>query len=214
MASLATIMDRAARECSVTPPTGWVAATTLTHVELKDFLAETAEEVLDRLDLPNPITNDVTITGDGSASYSLPSDFKRLVRDDLAVYEPTKLRRACVFVPTNGAWTHMVQTGSAGGNRYFRTAGDESSGYTIEFYRPLESGSSAIVSYVTKNWLKTVGVAASSWALDEDTPLIPEQIIRLGVVWRFRRRKGMPYSDLLAEYALGARDGTVRHAAE
>jgi len=200
MPTVAEVMNEAARECSVTVPNSWITATTLTYMELKDFLKDTVDELLERIDWPDPITQDVTITGTGVSAYSLPAAFKRLTRDDMAVYETTGNRRACKPVTTNGVWTYLVEHNAAGGTRYYRTSGDEESGYEIEFFADLETGNVVTVSHVTKNWLKSGGSAASTWADAADTLLLPKRLIKMGVIWRFRRRKGLPYADRMAEY--------------
>jgi hypothetical protein len=200
MATVAEVMDEAARECSITPPASWITATTLSHVELKGFLRQTTEELLDRIDWPDPIAQDQTITGDGSAAYTLNADFKRLTRDPLAVYETTGTRRAGIPVHSNGVWTVLLQDGSAGGNRYYRTSGDEESGYEIEFFDAPATGIEIKVSFISKNWLKTTGTPSTTWTTVNDTLLLPRALIEMGVVWRFRRRKGLPYADRMAEY--------------
>jgi hypothetical protein len=200
MATVADIVDQAARRCSVTPPSSWVSSTTATGLEFKDIIQEVKDEILERLDLPSPITTDTTITGTGVASYSLPSDFLRLTRDQLSVYETSSTRRSCIPVSTNGAWTHLQEIGSSGGERYYRLAGDEAAGFTIEFYDALETGSTVKVSYVTRNWLRTSGTASDTWTATEDYLLLPPLLFRLGIVWRFKSRKGLPYADIMAEY--------------
>lgn len=200
MATVASVMDEAARECSIAPPSSWVSATTLSHVEMRQFLNETADELLERIDWPDPIAQDTVITGDGSEAYTLPSDFKRLTRDPLTVYETTTTRRAGIPVASNGAWTHLKDVGSAGGNRYFRTSGDEEAGFAISFWDNPTSGNSITVSYISKNWLKISGTAGSEWTDNAATLLLDKRLVRMGVIWRFRRKKGMPYADRMNEY--------------
>jgi len=200
MATVKDTMDKAARGCSVTPPTSWITATGLSHMEMKDFLAETVEELLERIDWPDPITKDTVIAGTGAETYALPSDFKRLTRDELAVYETTTTRRPGIAVPTNGAWTHLKQIGSAGGDRFYRTSGDEEDGFEISFYQFPATGASITVSYVSRNWLKQASVEGNEWTDATATLLLPARLVEMGVVWRFRRRKGMPFADRLNEY--------------
>lgn len=202
MATVREAMEVAARQCSVTVPSDWITTTDITILELKDFLVETVDELLDRIDWPSPLGADTTITGTGASSYSLPSAFKRLTRDSWAVYETTTTRRRCVPIVTNGEWTHLNELGSAGAFRYYRVLGDEESGYTIEFYQTLDTGQEAICSYVGKNWLKTGGTAAATWTLAADTLMLPRRLIELGVIWRFRRRKGLVFTDIYNDYEI------------
>lgn len=199
MATVADLMNRAARDCKITPPGAWVPAVTLSHVELKDYLFDTVEELLQRLDWPDPITKDFVLTGSGAETYDLPLDFLRLTRDPLAVYETTTTRRAGIPVSSNGAWSHLKQIGSAGGNRYFRTSGSDGA-FKIGFFHPLEPNHSVTISYVSKNWNVDNGAFASDWTRESANLLFPRDLVQLGIVWRFRRAKGLAYADRMNEY--------------
>ncbi|WP_420959362.1 hypothetical protein [Brucella sp. IR073] len=199
MAKVSELMNRAARECRLKPPLAWVPATGQSFQDMKDYLSETVEELQERLDWPNPITLDLTIVGSGAENYPLPADFLRVTRDELAVYEPTTTRRACIPITSNGAWSHLKQLGSAAGNRYYRIQGSDGA-FSIGFYRPLEANQQVIVSYVSKNWNVAKGERQSSWDDEDADILFPSDLVRIGVVWRFRRAKGMPYADRLNEY--------------
>lgn len=203
MATIKEAMDRAARECSVTPPSSWITSTALTTAELKDFLAETVEELQDRVDWANPIAKDTTIPGTGVEEYDLPSDFVRLTRDDLAVYETTGTRRPCFPVATNGAWTNIKTVNSTGGDRFYRQLGDTENGFSLGFWPKPASTDSITVSYVSENWMQASGgTAGTMWTDETDVLLLPRRLIELGVTFRFRRRKGMPYAEILGEYEM------------
>lgn len=200
MATVADMMDEAADDCSVSPPSSWIAATTLTYRDMKRFLRQTVTEILERVDLPDPITLDATITGTGAVTYDLPAAFKRLTRDDYSVYETTTVRRPCIPVNTNGQWTWLNQVGSGSGDRYYRIQGTEEDGFTISFFQTPATGVSIKVSYVTKNWLDISGTPSSTWTNNTDTLLLPRDIVQMGVVWRSRRKRGLPFQDRLNEY--------------
>ena len=42
--------------------------------------------------------------------------------------------------------------------------------------------------------------APAAWAADSDLSLISERLIRLGAVWRWKRRKGFDYSEEMNDY--------------
>lgn len=201
MATVAEVMDDVALECAIAVPNSWIAAITRrTYQEMHSILRITVEELLDRVDWPDPVTKDVTITGTGVEQYDLPDDFKRLTFDRGAVYETTMNRRPCIPVTTNAQWTYLDQHGSAMGERFYRTGGNDADGFTIDFYRPLETDSEVIASYVSKNWLTHEGTQGFAWNSVEDTLLLPSELIRMGCVWRFKRRKGLPYESIMGEY--------------
>lgn len=203
MSTVADMMDHAARQCSINKILSMVTATTETAMQLKDFLNETAEELLDRIDLPSPITQDVDIIGTGVESYALPADFLRLARDDLAVYEKSSNRRACTPISSNGAWTHLKQFGASGSGRFYRITGDTEGGFFISFFQKLKAGETITVSYVSAKWIcGSDGAAKNMWTLPDDKLLLPVAVVRLGVIWRFRQKKGMPFADVQAEYEI------------
>lgn len=201
MALVVDILARAARQCSVEQPPSWVTATEAEHVELRDdFLMEAVADILDRADLPSPIGKQTTITGDGSETYALPTDFRRLARDDLAVYETTTSRGMCYPVQTDGEWTHLKEIGSSGADRFYRLSGYEDN-WSISFYSLPTSGISIAVSYVSNLWMASgAGTAGDAFTAPEDVALVPRRLLEAGIVWRARQRKGLPYEDKRFEY--------------
>ena len=200
MATIASAMESFALQCAVPLPNSWVANNTRTYQECKSILATVVEELLDRVDWPDPITKDIEITGDGSETYDLPGDYKRLTHDGEAVYEQFRIRRFAIPVTTNGEWTNLKKINTGWGNRFYRLSGDEEDGFAISFFPDLDTGQTVTVSYVSTNWLKVDGTAGDSWNTETDTLLLPKRMIELGMVWRYKQRKGLPYADLLNEY--------------
>ena len=201
MTLVTEVLDRAARQCSVTPPSSWITATSVTAIELRDdFLRETIDELQKRMDWSSPIGKQQVITGDGSENYALAADFVRLTNDSTAVYETTTTRRSAIPVNSDGEWTHLGEIGTAGGSRYYRVKGYEGN-YTIDFYRNPSSAESITVSYVSDVWMiSSGGTEGKAFTASDDMVLYPRRILELGTVWRFRKRKGLPYQDVLAEY--------------
>lgn len=201
MTLIVDVLNRAGRQCSLTQPDSWISATKLSYVELReDFLPETIEEISDRVDLTSPIGKQTTITGDGSEDYALPSDFKRLMRDPMAVYETTTTRRAGVPVMNEGSWTHLENIGSSGAYRYYRLQGYDEN-FTIGFFQNPSASVSITVSYVSNLWMATTGgTAGTAFTAATDVLLMPRRVVELGIIWRFKKRKGLPYGDVLGEY--------------
>lgn len=193
-------LSRAARQCSVEVPSSWVTASDANQVEIRDdFLLETVDDVLERIDLPSPIGGQYVVPCDGSDTYALPAAFKRLCRDDLAVYDGL-LDQGCVPVSTDGEWTYLNDIGSAGVTRYYKITGYDGN-YSITIYRDPNDAAAITVSYVSANWLIKSGTAGNMITdADLDTLLLPRRLVEAGIVWRFRERRGLPYADKAAEY--------------
>ena len=196
MTLVVDILARAARQCSVIAPSSWATATDQTSMEMMDFLSETADDVLERIDLTQPISKSLVITGTGAENYPLPADYKRLQRGEFAVYERFRTRRACVPISDDGQWQYMQELGTAGAFRYYRVKGYPGA-YEIEFFQPLEPDLTIVVNYVSANWL--VGDKAV-FDDNDDVSILPRRVMEAGTVFRFRERKGLEYGDKQAEY--------------
>lgn len=187
-------MDEAARECSITPPSNWLTSAEVTHLQFRSILKDVVRDMLARHDWA-PVTTDTTFTGAG-ASFSLPNDFLRVIADDNAVYETSPTRRRVLPMANRGDWTETKKWNFTGVQRYFRLQST-----TIEFLSALPAGGSVDMAYVQKTWIITNASArASVWGAIDDNSLLPGWLLQLGVVWRWRRHKGLIYADRRAEF--------------
>jgi hypothetical protein len=201
MTLVTEILARAARQCSVNPPSSWLTAADQTSLEVLDFLGETIDDILDRVDVVGPVSKTYVVTGDGGEDYTLPADMARLHRGKYAVYERLRTRRDCIPVPDDGTWEYMKELGTAGAYRFYRLQG-YAGAYTMGFYRPLEASVTVVVNYVSTAWIINGGTQKSDFTAPEDNCLIPRKAVELGIVWRFRRRKGLEYTDMQNEYEI------------
>lgn len=56
--------------------------------------------------------------------------------------------------------------------------------------------------YISKNWIAVMGGStyAEKWANDTDTSRIPEDLIELSLIWRWKRAKGLDFGEELENY--------------
>lgn len=192
-------LTRAARQCSIRAPSSWLSASALEHMEIRDdFLVDTADDILDRVDLPSPIGGQTTITGTGVETYALPANFRRVQRDRLAVYD-TLYDDGAVPVTSDGAWTELDQLGITGAQRYYRVTGYDGA-FSISFQTELAIGNTVIVHYMTTSWAALSGTAKAVFTDPSDILLLPNRLVEAGIIWRWRERKGLPFQDKYAEY--------------
>lgn len=199
MTTVVEILNRAARQCSVGAPSSWITATDATALELKDFLDQTREDLQDRLELVQPMSKTATITGTGAEEYDLPSDFLRLHRDRIAVFETSRSQRACVPITSDGQWEYLDTIGVTGAYRFYRLMGYDGA-WSIGFKSDLETDGTVQVSYVSTVWLVNSGTEKSTFTDAGDACLFPRRLVEAGIVWRFRQRKGLVYEDVRADY--------------
>ena len=65
----------------------------------------------------------------------------------------------------------------------------------VYFTQPVADGGAEMI-YISKNWLGT----KSEISDNTDSPIFPEALLARGTIWRWRRQKGLPYDDLMAEF--------------
>lgn len=203
MTTIVAALDRIARECSLNTPSSWVTASDDEYKEIRDdFLSEVIDDLLRRIDWADPISKVATISGDGSEDYDLPSDFNRLQKDIPAVYETANVRRSGTPVTSEGQWTHLKELGTGAGHRYYRLRGYDGN-WQISLYPNPATGESVKVHYVSNLWKASSGGTAGSTFSDEsDVLLLPRTLVESGVVYRWRRRKGLQYTDVLREHEI------------
>jgi len=61
--------------------------------------------------------------------------------------------------------------------------------------------------YVSENWCASSGgTGQTAWAADTDVGVLPERLIRLGIVWRFKQARGMSYDADYSKYMYAIRE--------
>lgn len=156
-----------------------------------------------------------TITGDGTATeFPLPEDYDRMLLDG-SVY--------------SGAWAWgYSQIGDV--NRFLRAeewnfplpGGWVLYADALHFNPAPASAAIAKFPYITKNWARDFSTAPKAeFTKDDDSFLLPERLLTLGLVWRWRENKKLDatgdqeaFIKALDEYA-GKQNGPVviRHRA-
>ena len=63
------------------------------------------------------------------------------------------------------------------------------------------AGQTIAYEYRSKNWCQSAGgTAQSAWALDTDTGILSEDLMALGVIWRFRQNRRMEWQTDFDKY--------------
>ena len=186
-------MDDVARECGVAVPSLWAANTDDTYMQIKMYLRQTANELLDRIDWQNCTLNQV-ITGTATDTYALETDFKRPTRDKNTVYGNSPQRWAFAPITSNGDWTKLESWGALSTYFYRFT------GTNIEFSQTINSPDEITLSYVTKNWISSASVRVATWTTDLDETYLDGSLLYLGTTWRWKRKMGLDYASMMGEY--------------
>lgn len=155
-------------------------------VKLLQMMHEAGREIARRADW-GALEKTTTVTGTGSNdAHALPADFARLSIGN-AVFNSSGPIRGSLSRDEWLSLTHVEGT-----PRYFRLVGA-----TISTYPFLANAATVTVSYQSKNWTSAGGEAFTA---DDQTPVVPAELVCRGTIWRWKRSEGQDFADYLAEY--------------
>lgn len=187
MMTILEIIEAVCKNVGLEVPDQAVANTDREYVELVQFAKEAADEVARRADW-SALRATATFTGTGTNDdFALPAGFGRLTIGSSVTTGGNPVRGGI----SQDEWLSL--TPISGTPRYFRINGTAS----ISFYPYPVLAGTVLVSYLTKNWCSN---GTAQWNGDSDTPLVPDELITKGTIWRFKRKAGQDYSDYLAEF--------------
>ena len=182
--SIADIFPDILSECGVDNP---APSVTDDDFETRQFLA-----------LMNAAGNDIStrtewsramrtaeITADGA---DLPDDYQKLegagaVSISGSAYSPARP------ITDPITWQFMQKNVSAQNYYHMRNA--------KIYFLPVLDGTASL-RYISKNWVNDGD--ADEITQNTDTLVFPERLLTRGTIWRWRRQKGLPYEDLMAEF--------------
>ena len=103
-------------------------------------------------------------------------------------------------------WQFLVARVTTGPYASYRIRGG-----SLYAYPAPPAGNSWKFEYQTENFCQSSGGAAqSAWAADTDTGILDENLMQMGVVWRFKKKNGLDYSEDFRIYEQKIANTTAR----
>lgn len=202
MTILATI-QAASMKLGIERPAVVMSSTEQEHLELKAVANEMAEEIGKAAEW-ELLKKLHTFTGDGSETeFDLPADFDRMPKE--AQLRSTRwdggrlehveshddwLSRQLQNFTDFGAWTKLS------GQIHFNPAPTDTE--LVKFY------------YLSNGWITGADGPTFEFLADDDVFRLPERLIRLGIIWKWKKDKGTPYAEELADYEIALAAETMR----
>lgn len=143
------------------------------------------------------ITTHTFTTTNGTDYYALPSDFRAMAFD--SHWDRTNSRK--LLGPTApGRWQWLKSDTASGSaiERFFRIQNGRIHIHPV----PTVTGDTIAFDYYSKSWITKQSDASNvaAWTSDADTARIDEDLLTLGLKWRFLQSKGMPFEAEYREY--------------
>jgi hypothetical protein len=198
--TLLTICQDAANEIGVPSPSAVIGSTDTTAIQLlaaanregKNLVTGYDWEVLVKEENHTAIANE----SQGKLSV-IATDFERFSNNTM--WNRTSDRK--FYGPLNNTeWQTLKGSVQSGITNYFRIRGGKL------LMNPVPTVGDAIYfEYISEWWVDTTGngdANATRYAADANTTILDENLITLGVIWRFLKQKGLPYDNQLQEYQI------------
>lgn len=196
--SLLTIIQGAAKELKLVAPTTVIASTDPNAPQLLALANKEGKELVRRFDwqaLQKEATfatvaleQQTTLAAIGAA------DFDHVI--DETMWNRSQNWRVLGPLRPDEWQRKKASAAQAAIGNWFRIRGD-----AILFYPTPTAGENIYFEYISKNWCQSQSLTGQdTWTADTDTALIDEEVIRLGIVWRFRKAKGFDYGEDFRTY--------------
>ena len=185
--SLLTTCQAAARLLNQPSITAVVTAAAHTPQEFLTIAVQCGQELLRRHDWGGLVRT----TSVAALPATVPGDFERMTQGS-----PVRLGRVPIRGALSDAEMNLKRAAPATSPPRFQLLG------TMLDVAPVPAGPLTL-EYVSAYWIRTADttpVYRAAFLADSDTSLIPEEIILQGIVWRWKRLKGLAYQDELDQY--------------
>lgn len=204
--TLLVIVQHAADRLGLTRPSTVISSPDENARILLGLAQEEGESLADRHTWQALQTEYTFSTADTVASYALPSGFDTLIKD--TVFNRTSRRRMqgdlspSQWQETQASLVTMV-------NPAFRIRG------SLFYISPTPTAVETIAyEYVTKNWCQSSGgTGQAAWAADTDVGLLDEELFKLGVIWRYKAKKGFDYAEDMNTYEIAVNKAILKDGA-
>ena len=142
------------------------------------------------------------------STADLPTDLGWIIHDTMFNRTTTLQVRG----PINPReWEELLAIGASVSEPRYRIYGN-----SIWFNPAPTAGQTCYYEYVSTNWCETSGgTGQARWAADTDVSRLPDSVMTLGIVWRWKQAKGLDYAQDFeswesAKMRASSRDGTRR----
>jgi hypothetical protein len=207
--SLLTLVQEVAGSLNLPQPASVVGNTDPDAILFLNLAKREGRELFRRHDWQKLIVEHTQTSLATVAQTALPTAFDHFTPDVEIWNRSTDVR---YLGPVSSSEWMRLNSGISGGvSGWWRLIGG-----ALNIYPAPTAGQTIAFEYISKNWCQSSAlVGQSTWAADADTGIISEELMALGVTWRWLRAKGMDYAEEMATYErelekAAARDRGIR----
>lgn len=205
--SILTVVQGVATKVGISPvPTSLFGGSDRTSIEMRETAQESARQIAEEFDW-SVLNKIATITGDGMqtewpVATTIP-DFDRLI-DSPKLYRAGDLSYSSLqYVQDFNTIVGAQADGQGMWGGYWAVYGgsifiyDGSNNTALGDLQPVKLG------YISRNIVRTVdGIVQPEFAADSDTFLLDERLLKLCIIWNWKKSHGQAYAAEMEEYQI------------
>lgn len=196
--SLLTLIQDAAILVGIDEPSA-VASSSEAEIKQLRVISQQEGDELSRSHDWRKLKVQASITGDGVSEYwDLPDDWDRQQAGD-NLWQQDSPHLPLIGPITDEEMLALKASTSEPSRPAWRYFGDQ-----IQIWPILDSGEVIRMEYRSSHWIISSDgdTVRNRWVADTDTALIPERIMTLGIVWRWKAYKGLDYAQSFQTYQM------------
>lgn len=194
--SLLTVIQTACDRLSLTRPSVVVTSTDQLIRQLFGIANEEGVALARRTDWQS-LTSEWTFVTTATAAQTntpIPTDFRKFLPNSF--FNRTTVRQ--IVGPVTPQQWQLFQSRPAAAYVYLAFR-ERQGNFLITPVPP--AGQTIAYEYISKNWARSsAGVGKVAFTSDDDTSYLDEELITLGIKWRFLASKGLDYGEDMATY--------------
>jgi hypothetical protein len=138
-----------------------------------------------------------TLTGDGvTTAFDLPENYLRMPFT-ANVWSSASTQSPLRFVPGEDDWVRRRANNDTSSYGEWTMMGGQ-----MHIFPALAAGTTASFAYISKNSIALGGGGFSDTFMgNDDTFIISERLLRLGMIWQWKASKGSPYAEDMGTYS-------------
>lgn len=194
--SLLQMIQTACKRIGISSPNQAITSTDPQILQLVSICEEEGQEMAERYpwqELQQEATFSTVASQVQANLSSITIGFEYIVND--TIWNRT-LRRPVYGPKSQQDWQQAKAMQINGPFNSYRIIGN-----VINFYPNPAAGQTCAFEYITDNWISTsAGGQSSTFTNDADITKLDDQVIVLGLIWRWKQVKGLDYAEDFAKY--------------
>lgn len=202
--TMLAVVQNACDRLGINRPTAAYTSTDQQIIQLVGLAQQEGKELAKRHTW-QALTTEKTFTSIAAETQTgaIPDDFDRFIDDTFFNRSQTRHVRGPL---TPQEWQFHKGVAATTIIEAFRVRGS-----AILLTPTPSAGQTYAYEYVSKNWCESsAGTDQAAWAADTDVGLLPEELMTLGLIWRWQKSKGFDYAESFRTYEMQVAIATSR----